>query len=901
MKNMAIEQKNYQEYWHSYPIESVVRKLKTNIESGISEKEARERQKIFGKNILPQEKPISKSKIIIDQFRNPLVYILLAAGIVTLFLKEFTNATVIFGAIFLNTVVGFFQEYKTSNILSELKKIVKVKTFVIREKQEKETEQSELVPGDIFFLSAGNKIPADGRIIEAHDLKINEASLTGEWIAAEKITGVLPQKISLADRENMVYMGAFIESGRGKAIATETGRRTEIGKVAVMVKEAEEEKTPYQRKIEYLSKIIGVLIVFISVIIFILGIKAGRESSEMFLTAIAIAVAAIPEGLPVAITVILALGMRRILKKQGLVRKMIAAETLGSTSIICTDKTGTLTEAKMQVAGIYTGTKELFPDNGKYPEKINKNGTESHILALKISMLCTEAFIENSEDALEKWIVRGRPTEKALLLAGIQAGLNKKELEKEQPKIDELFFDSSYKYSATLHKFSKSKNILYVLGAGERILEKSKWIELDGRQKILSKEKIAELNKKYEETAAKGQRIMAAGYKLCDLNDKKAIQDKVNDLIFVGFIALHDPLRKEVKSAIRLCRRAGMRPIIVTGDNKMTAKAIAQELGLPSEEYNIIEGSELRNLSDDDFKKRLEDIEIYARVEPDQKLRIVRAWQERGEIVAMTGDGINDAPSLKKANIGIALGSGTDAAKESSDLILLNDNFSVIVAAVEEGRAIIDNIRKTITLLVSQCFSEIILIGVSILGGLPLPILPVQILWENLIEGNLQGVALAFEPKEKDIMERAVIDHKKPLLTVQMKAIIFGFGIITAFVLSGLFLWLYNTLGEENLKEIRTIIFASLSIDTLFYVFSCRNLRKNIWQYNPFSNWHLMASLLFSVFMLLTAIYLPVLQNFLKTAPLNFFAWKLILGLGLLNLILVEAIKYYFIVRKKHD
>ena len=860
-------------FWHNLNIEKIARLLKTDVEDGLSEKEVKEKRKKLGSNKLPEDKPLPWFKTYLNQFRSPLIYILIIAGIITLALGDLKDTAIIFGAVFLNTVIGFFQENKASKILSELKKIVKIKSYVIRDGNERELEQSELVPGDIFLLNAGDRVPADGRLIKVHNLKINESSLTGEWISADKKTEVLPGDTPLADRDNMAYMGCLVEEGWGKAIVTKTGQRTEIGKVAAMVKETKEEKTPYQKKISNLSKIIGILIVFLSILIFILGTVFNRDPFEMFLTAVAVAVAAIPEGLPVAITVILALGMQRILKKQGLVRKMIAAETLGSTSIIMTDKTGTLTEAKMKVDKIY-------------PEKNN-------VLALKIVTLCNEAFIENPEEALERQVVRGKPTEKALLLAGMQAGLNKKDLEKDQPEIDKLPFDPVYKYSATLHRLKEKENILYVMGAPEIILAKSKFLDINGKKEKLSEIRIKELKKKIDEFTRKGQRVLAASYK--KFRGQELEEAAVNDLIFVSLIALHDPLRKEVKEAIRICRSAGMKPIIVTGDHKLTAQAIAGELGLLAREENSIEGWELEKLDDEEFKKRLKDIEIYARVEPAQKLRIVRAWQEKGEVVAMTGDGINDALALKQADIGLALGSGTDVAKEASDLILLTDNFSIIVAAVEEGRVIIDNVRKTVTLLISQCFTEIILVGASIIGGFPLPILPAQILWENLIEGSPQGVALAFEPKEKGVMERKPEDPKSPLLTKEMKTIIFGFGIITDFVLLGLFLLLLKK--GLPLAEIRTIIFAALAIDTFFYAFSCKNLRKNIWQYNPFSNLYLIGFIIFSFFMLLIAIYIPFFQNLLKTVPLNLFDWLLLLGLGVLNLILIEITKWYFIAK----
>ncbi|MFA5083800.1 MAG: HAD-IC family P-type ATPase, partial [Candidatus Paceibacterota bacterium] len=459
--------------WHTLSVNEVIEKFGSDPHSGLSEEEAKKHQQKFGLNKLPEEKPRSGFGLLLEQFRSFLIYILVVAGIVSLFLRDYTDAIVIFGSVFLSVFIGFYQEKKTSNILHALKKIVQVKALVLRDGNEKEVRQSELVPGDILFLEPGSKVPADGRLIENFDLKVNESVFTGEWLASDKGTGVLPEKTSLADRDNMVYMGCVVESGRGKAVVTETGLKTELGKLAELIRETEEGKTPYQIKINHLSRIIGIAVIAGCILIFGLGILMKKGALEMFLTSVAAAVGAIPEGLTVAITVILTLGMQRILKKQGLVRKMAAAETLGNTSIICTDKTGTLTLAQMQIAGIFTEDKELLSDGKKFTETIDKNGSEAHILALKIGMLCTEAFIENPEDELHKWIIRGRPMERALLLAGIQAGFSKKELEEHQPKIDEIFFDPVYKYSATLHHYSDKANVLYILGAPEIILKMS--------------------------------------------------------------------------------------------------------------------------------------------------------------------------------------------------------------------------------------------------------------------------------------------------------------------------------------------------------------------------------------------------------------------------------------------
>lgn len=896
--------------WHSIDWEEVLKKLESSLD-GLTEEEVKKRRQHFGPNELPEEKPYSKIKLFLNQFTSPLIYILLFAGLITFFLKEFTDTTIIFGAVILNTTVGFLQENKASEALSKLKKILKVKTTVLRKNNKKEILQEYLVLGDIIFLKPGNKVPADGRVIEAENLKINEAALTGEWLPAEKQTNPVPEGTSLADRDSMVYMGTVVEDGWGKAVISATGVKTEIGQVAQMVREAEEEKTPYQKKLAQFSKIVGIIIGLICLGIFSLGVIDRRDFGEMLTVSVAIAVAAIPEGLPIAMTVVLALGMQRILKRKGLIRKLVSAETLGSTSIICTDKTATLTEGNMQVAGIYTASTKILSNGEKYSEIINIDGHESHILALKIITLCSEAFIENPNEPLEQWVVRGRPTDKALILAGIQAGISKRQLEEKQPKIGNLPFDPISKYSASLHEFSQTEDILYTMGAPEIILEKSKYIEVDGHIKTMSSQKLKELYQEHEFLTGKGLRVLGSAFKKINKERKEEthkinketkniIEENLADLTFVGFIALHDPLRPDAKEAIQICQQAGMKPIIVTGDHALTAKAIAEEVGIKVSEKNILEGKELEELPNEEFEKRLKDIEIYARVEPRQKLRIIEAWQKKGEVVAMTGDGINDAPALKKADIGLALGSGTDVAKEVSDLILLTDNFSVVIAAIEEGRVIIDNIRKVITYLLSSSFSEVILVGVSILTHQTLPVLPAQILWVNIIEDGLPHISLAFEPKEKNIMEQKPQGHEAPLLTREMKVLIFIIGIVTDFFLLGLLFWLKNFTSYE-IAHIQSVIFAGLTVDSLCFIFSCKSLRQNLWHTNPFSNRLLIYAWLFGIVALIASLYLPFFNTLLKTVPLNRFDWGILLGIGAANLILIEATKYYFITRHQTE
>ncbi len=852
------------ENWHSLTKEKTAKILKTNLQKGLSREEVEKKLEVFGLNSLPKKEPLSKLRIFLKQFKSPLVYILVIAGIITLILNEFNDAIIIFAAVILNTIVGFIQENKATNTFEKLRNILHLKAVVLREGREKEIDQEKVVPGDIVILKNGGKVPADGRIIESSNLKINEAALTGEWVSADKKTEPIAKEEPLADRDNMAYMGTIVSNGEGKMLVTGTGRETELGKISEMIKTTKKEKTPYQKKLIILSKIIGIIILVLTFIIFIGGLLANRGFKEMFTTSIALAVAAIPEGLPVSLTVILAIGMQKILKKRGLVRKLSSAETLGNTSIIATDKTLTLTEGKMVV-------EEIIGEN------------ERRIL--EAAVLCNEAFIENPEKLGPFWKIRGRPTDKALLMAGAEKDIFKHKLEEKRKKIEEIPFNNENKFIATLHR-GEGENILSISGAPEKIIEIS---DLSDEEKRKKTEKLKSM-------AKKGLRIIALGQKRI----KEDKIEEIDDLEFLGFIGLKDPLRKGIKKSIDLCRQAGMNPIIVTGDHLLTARAIARELGIKADKKNIIEGREMEKMSDRELSEKLDKIKVFARVEPAHKLRIIEAWQSKNKVIAMTGDGINDAPALKKADIGVALGSGTDVAKDISDLVLLNDNFSVIVTAIKQGRIILDNIRKVITYLLSSSFTELILIGIALIFNLPLPVTAVQILWVNIIEDGPLGLCLAFEPGEKDIMKQKPKDHKISLLNSEMKSLIFIIGFITDLFLLGLFFFLVNH-SHYAIEHIRTIIFAGLTIDSIFYIFSCKSLRKNIWQIKPFSNKYLVGAWFLGVVMLLLSIYIPLFQNLLKTVPLNFYDWQLIFGIGFSNIILIELTKYFFINKDKKN
>lgn len=876
--------KNEQSDWHAQSIEKVIMELGSSLD-GLSEEEVKKRIVQFGPNKIPEEKPLRGLKLFLSQFANPLIYILLIASLISLILKEYSNAIIIAIIVLLNTIIGYLQENKTSQALSALKKILKLYTVVLRNGKKQKILQEEVVPGDILILSAGNKIPADARLINVKELEVNEATLTGESESAKKYVKQIKTSTSLANRNNMVYMGSSVDNGYAQAIVCATGLNTEFGQIAKVIKHTEEEKTPFQKKLVQFSKVIGIIIAIITALIFIGGMIGGGKFIEIFTTSIAVVVAAIPEGLPIAITVIFAIGMQRILKRKGLVRRLVSAETLGTTSVICADKTSTLTEGKMSLVNITTADNKFVT---KDFNKIKKDKTGCYIDALKIAVLRSDTF---TEDKIRN-IIHGRPTDQALAIAGNEAGLDKKDLVKKEPVIDEILFSADNKFSASLHKYSKEKNIIYVMGAPELLLEMSSEIEHNKKQEALTKEKIAKINKKHQELTLKGLRVLAVAYNTTQ--NKKIDKNNLKNLIFVGLISLQDPLRNTVKTAIKTCQNAGIKPILITGDHLLTARAIATEIGLPCKDINIIQGHELEKLSNNDLAKRIDKIQVYARTEPVQKLRIVKIFQKKGEIVAMTGDGINDAPALKQANIGIAVGSGTQVAQEVSDLVLLSDNFSVIVAAVEEGRAIIDNIRKVITYLLSGNFTEIILIGGALTFGMPLPVLAGQILWINLITDSLPAIALGFEPKEHDLMKQKPESKDIPILTNKMKMLIFTIGIVVDLFLLGLFWWLIKN-TNYSLAHIRTFIFVGLLIDSLFFIFACKSLRKNIWQINIFSNIYLIAAWIYAIIMLLLALYIPILQNLLKTEPLNTFDIILLLGFGIFKLFLIELVKWWYI------
>ena len=887
-----------QKPWHSYSIQKVFHELKTS-KNGLSAIEAEKRIKLYGENKLPEEKPVSGFMIFLSQFKSPLIYILIIAAAASFLLREYIDAGVIAAVVAINTLIGFFQENKANKAITLLRKMVEYRVLVLRDGKEIEINSADLVMGDLIFLREGERVPADARIIESRNLQIEESGLTGESMPSDKANVVLAVGKVIADRENMAFMGTTVVRGKGLAIICETGANTQIGKITKMIEETHEGDTPLQTKLKRLGRNLSLALIAIIAIIFIAGIweiKLGIEKIsyfKMFETAVAVAVGVIPEGLAVAVTAILAIGMQRILKKKSLVRKLLAAEILGSTSVICTDKTGTLTEGRMQVSHI-ASHEELIESRGH--EFDSQALEENHIEVLKIGMRCNDAIIENSKDELEKNKIIGDPTETALISAAMQLGLEKGRDRIKHPRIDEITFDTDRKYMATLNKYDNRKNIIYVKGAPEIILNFSSRLKIGKGKKDLTKSDKERIKSQINDFTGKGLRVLAVAYKHADLKTVRIDESDMSDLVLVGILGLKDPLRKEAKETISLCKQAGIRTIIVTGDHKLTAKAIAKEVGLDAKEENIMEGHELEKISDERLRSIVRKIDIYARVSPKHKLKIINAWKSLGEVVAMTGDGVNDAPALKAADIGIAFGSGTDVAKEASDIILLDNNFKTIVEAVKQGRAIFENIRKVVLFLLKDSFIHIILIGGSLLFKLPLALLPVQILWVNLIEHSLLNFPLAFEPEEDDAMKEKPIKRNEPIMDREAKILTFLASTSVDAVLLTLFVYLFSV--GYVLDRLRSIIMLGVGIDSIFLIFSFKTLRKNIWNQNLFTNKILNACVVLAALFLFGAVYIPFLQNILHTQALGIYEIAIVIIFGILELFAVELTKWVFIRRK---
>ncbi|MBU4360932.1 HAD-IC family P-type ATPase [Patescibacteria group bacterium] len=892
--------------WWVFNLQTVLNKLYSS-ENGLSGIEAEKRRIKSGLNILPRKKQEGLLDVLWNQIKSSMVVVLVIAALLSFILNDIIDGFVILLAVLINIIVGFSQEFKTSRALEALQKIVVNYAKILRDGEEKLIENVNLVPGDIVILSAGDKVPADLRLFKVNGFKINEAILTGESQAKEKQNKILADKIILAERINMAFMGTIVVEGNARGVVVETGNRTAIGKIAELVSEIKIEKTPLQHKLDRFAIFLTKVVLAITAIILIIGVILGHSFREMFVTSVAVAVAAIPEGLAVTVTVVLAVGMQRILKSNALVKRLLSAEILGSTNVICADKTGTITQGKMQVVKIVTEDMDIDLKTG-LPDLTDK-AAEQQLFLLRIGMLCNNAYVAEKKEKLSIDHLVGNLTEKALLLAGLNIGIDKQALEKEYPRLDEIPFNSQYKFMMTLNKFDRDHNIIYLKGAPEKVLLFSNYIYSHHIKKHLElnsyrREKFIKM---YEDMSKQGLRVLAIGYKkvssqiksISDNNNveqanKQAISELYTNFVLVGLVGIKDPIRENVQETLEITKKAGMQTVMITGDNKFTAKVIAEEIGLDVNEKNILQGEDLQAMSDSEFKQKVENIKLYARTTPEDKLKIVRAWQEKNKVVAMTGDGVNDAPALKQADIGIALGTATDVAKESSDLILLNNNFRTIVEAVRQGRIIFANIKKIILYFLSDSMAEVTIILVGLLLKWPLPILASQIIWVNLIDDTFPALALTQDPASYDVMQDKPIKKNANILDLESKVLVGLISFTTAlFVL--ITFWLFWQGKEMNLDLARTMSFAVLGTSSLFYVFSVRNLKNPIWQTKFFNNKFLIGSVILGLFLQSIAIYNPFLQNIFHTVPLNFWQWFYVILVGVLVILVIEFIKWVFV------
>ncbi|RDV83936.1 cation-translocating P-type ATPase [Ammonifex thiophilus] len=888
--------------WHSLPADEVLRKLASDRVHGLGTSEAQRRWQECGPNLLQEKPPKGPGRILWEQFTGAMVIVLLVAAVASIFLGEYRDALAILVIVALNAFLGFIQEYRAEKAMAALKKFAVPRERVLRDGRVQEIAAQELVPGDIFFLEAGDVVPADGRLLDTANLRVLEAILTGESVPVEKDSALtFPAGTPLGDRRNMVYKGTTVVFGRGVAVAVATGMRTELGRIAAMIQTVKAEPTPLQRRMAALGRTLGLVALVIVMTVTLLGILRGEDLETMFLTGVSLAVAAVPEGLPAVVTIALALGAQRMLRRRALIRKLPAVETLGSVTVICTDKTGTLTQNRVTVTTLALpardaaeGLKFLDLSGGKATVPLP---TAAYLL-LSAGALCNDAVLTEEGGQLS---YVGDPTEGALVVAAARLGYPKPELEKVLPRVAEIPFSSERKRMTTVHRVSGSYRnfpaellgeegrlsyVLFTKGAFDSLLQACSGVWVDGRVEPLDRwrERLEQGN---EQLSQAGLRVLAVTFRSLAALPETVTEEVERGLIFLGLVGMLDPLRPEAKEAAETCRRAGIGLIMITGDHPVTALAIARELGL--ETRRVLTGYELDRLSLEELATVADEVAVYARVSPEHKLKIVEALKRKGHIVAMTGDGVNDAPALKKADIGVAMGiTGTDVAKEAADMVLLDDNFATIVAAVEEGRVIYDNIRKFLKYLMTTNLSEILIIFAGILSGMPVPLAPLQILWVNLVTDGLPALALSVEPAERDVMRRPPLDPRASIFAGGLTIHIIWVGILMAAICLGTGYWFLRA-GHPSWQ---TVLFTTLVLAQLAHVLAIRTGRASLFRAGLLSNPAAFGAVLLTIALQLAVVYFPVLQVVFRTTSLAPAELLLCFVLGSLIFWAVEVEKW---------
>lgn len=905
--------------WHGMTIQEVTADLLVEIGKGLDPKEAERRLELIGYNRLTEKKRISPLTIFFSQFADFMVLVLIAATLVSGFLGEYADAATILAIIIINAILGFIQEYKAERALEALKSMIAPEARVIRNGLTVNIPAEQLVPGDVVLLETGDILPADIRMIEVGQMEVNEAALTGESVPVKKrAKEIYPNESSLGDRRNMGYMGTVITRGSGKGVVIETGMQTEMGEIAGYIQQVKNEDTPLQKRLAQLGRWLVFLCLIIVAVVSIAGILRGEPVYQMILTGVSLAVAAIPEGLPAIVTVALAIGVQKMVKKQAIIRELPAVETLGCATVICSDKTGTLTQNQMTIRKFYLAgnivrvSGEGYEPHGKFIfNEEEKNIRKTLNEALKTAVLCNNAGLQKNNLLLgglfrknkdSSWDISGDPTEGALLVSAAKAGLWREEIEKKETRILEIPFDSDRKRMSVIYEaIEGKKRTVYCKGAPDVILNLCSRLWWKGEIVPLTPELKEEVLAANDNMASEALRVLGLAYR--EMPRGIELEDELNierDLIFLALAGMIDPPRLSAQKAVGICRVAGIKTIMITGDHKKTAEAVAKELRILTDPSQlVISGHELDNMNDYQLKNIINKAAVYARVSPKHKIRIVRILKEAGHIVAMTGDGVNDAPAVKEADIGVSMGiTGTDVTKEASSLILGNDDFATIVAAIEEGRIIYDNIRKFIRYLLSCNVGEVLTMFFATLLGLPLPLLPIQILWMNLVTDGLPAIALGLDPGDPDIMQRRPRNPKESIFAHGLPRRIMVRGTIISIAVLLIYIVGFYT-GGKNLDLARTMAFTALVFIQLFYVFDCRSERYSIFDLGLLSNKYLVGAVSCSMIMQLMVLYVPFFQKIFKTVPLNLEQWMLIIILTIGTTLLQGLYRTVKIRRKR--
>nr|WP_295971960.1 cation-translocating P-type ATPase [uncultured Bacillus sp.] len=888
--------------YHEMNKQEVEAALNTDLSSGLTSDHAKKILEKYGYNELDEGEKQSALLLFFSQFKDFMVLVLLAATLISGLLGEYIDAIAIIAIVIVNGFLGFFQERKAEKSLHALKELSAPQVHVLRDGQWMKVSSKEIVPGDVLKFTSGDRIGADVRLIEARSLEIEESALTGESLPVQKhINPLAVENLGIGDMENMAFMGTMVTRGSGIGVAVGTGMKTAMGQIADLLQSAETIITPLQRRLEQLGKILIVTALILTALVVMMGVLQGNDLYTMFLAGVSLAVAAIPEGLPAIVTVALSLGVQRMIKQNAIVRKLPAVETLGCASVICSDKTGTMTQNEMTVTHLWIGGKTWTVDGAGYEprgsfykeeKRIEPGNDKALQQMLMFGILCNHAeLIEKKKD----YVIDGDPTEGALLVSAMKAGYTRKQMLQQFEIIHEFPFDSTRKMMSVIVKDQKGRHFVVTKGAPDVLLAKSSSVLWDERKKWLDRLSIQEVQNAINQLASLALRTIAFGFKEISahtviLNETEAERD----LTLIGLQGMIDPPRPEVKLAVKECREAGIKTVMITGDHVITAKAIAKQLGILTSQSKVIEGSELSSMSVEELEEVVENVSVFARVSPEHKLKIVKAWQNKGHIVAMTGDGVNDAPAIKAADIGVAMGiTGTDVAKEASALVLLNDNFATIKAAIKEGRNIYENIRKFIRYLLASNVGEILVMLFAMILALPLPLIPIQILWVNLVTDGLPAMALGLDQPEGDVMKRSPRSPREGVFARRLGWKVISRGFLIGVVTLLAFMMAYQN-NQEHLEYAQTVAFATLVLAQLIHVFDCRS-EKSILARNPFGNKYLVGSVILSQLMVLVVIYYPPLQPVFHTIPIKPFDWLAITGLAAIPTFLLAG---SFLLRK---